>query len=266
MARARSLSYGGGTDFALGSPEDLDLATMDVVLVRQDPPVDMAWLTTTWLLDLLPATQIINAPRAIRDTPEKLVALTLPHLAPPTLVSGDPACLSAFRARHGDVVVKPLYDKAGAGFFFLDRDDPNFDVVVESWVPAQGAPVIIQRYQPEAREGSIRVMVVDGVAVGAMRSVPRAGVRRGNMDRSERVEATTLSDAQKRCVDGVCALLLERGVVFAAIDLVGPWLLEVNVTSPGGAVYFDRVFPEPFAPRVWDVIERRGVEERGLAR
>jgi len=240
-ARARALSYQGAA-FALAPAEDLDLGVMDVVLLRQDPPVDMAWLTTTWLLDLLPRhTLVVNAPRAVRDTPEKLVALAFPDLAPPTIVSADPAQLRAFRALHGDVVIKPLHDKAGAGIFFLDRDDPNFDVVVESWVPLQGCPVLMQRYQPEAREGSVRVMVVGGRVVGALRSLPTPGERRGNMDRAAQVEAWTLTPAQAACVDRVCQLLDARGVLFAGVDLVGPWLLEVNVTSPGGGGYYDRV-------------------------
>jgi glutathione synthase len=154
-------------------------------------------------------------------------------------------------------VLKPLFDKAGAGIFFLDRDDPNFDVVVESWVPAQGAPVVVQRYEPAARDGSVRVIVVDGEALPALRSVPSEGQRRGNMDRSTRVEAYTLDAAQARCVATVATALRERGIVLAAVDLVGDRLLEVNVTSPGGGVYFDRVYPEPLAPRVWRAIEAR---------
>lgn len=262
VSRARSLRY-EGMAFHLGDPSDLDLAEMDVVLLRQDPPLDMAWLTTTWLLDLLPSTtRVINSPRSIRETPEKLLPLALPHLSPPSLVSANPACIRDFRAIHGDIVIKPLFDKAGAGIFFLDRDDPNFDVVVESWVPALGEPVLVQRYQPEAQDGSVRVMVVEGVPIGSLRSVPREGVRRGNMDRSARVEATTLSGAQADCVAQVCRLLLARGVVFAGIDLVGPWLLEVNVTSPGGAIYYDRVYAEPFAPKLWEVLER-GISQTG---
>jgi glutathione synthase len=199
---------------------------------------------------------VVNAPRAVRDTPEKLVPLELPDLTPPTLVTADPERIRGFRALHGDLVLKPLFDKAGAGIFFVDRDDPNFDVLVESWVPAQHTPVIVQRYQPEAREGSVRVLVVDGVPCAALRGVPHPARRRGNLDRSARVEAANLTDEQTACVARVAELLTRRGIVLAGVDLVGPWLLEVNVTSPGGVVYHDRVYGEPLSPRIWDAMER----------
>lgn len=257
-AHGRPITYDEGTPgWALGPSEDLDLGEMDIVLTRQDAPIDMAWITTTWLLELLPPTTlVVNPPRGLRDTQDKLMPLALPGCAPPTMITADPSLIRAFRAQHGDLVIKPLYDQAGAGIFFLDRDDPNFDVVLESWIPAQGLPVVVQRYQPEAREGSIRVLVVDGVPCGAMRSVPRPGIRRGNMDRAARVEAIALTDAQSSCIERVCVLLAQRGIVLAAIDFVGPWLLEVNVGSPGGGIYFDRLHEDPLAPRVWSAIER----------
>lgn len=255
-AYGRSITY-DETGFTQGAREDLDLGMIDVLLTRQDAPVDMAWMTTTWLLDLLPkSTLIVNPPRALRDTQDKLIPLALPSFAPPTTITSDPAIIRAFRETHGDLVLKPLYEQAGAGIFFLDRDDPNFDVVLESWLPSHKLPVVVQRYQPEAKDGTIRVIAVDGVPCGAMRSVPRAGIRRGNMDRAERVESVVLTAAQSSCVDQVCALLAQRGIVLAAIDLVGDWLLEVNVGSPGGGIYFDRLNEPPLAPRVWDAIER----------
>ncbi len=150
-ARARRLRYlsdrPSDPRFELGDVEDLDLAKMDVVLLRQDPPVDLAWLSTTWMLEHLPpTTRVLNPPGAVRDTSEKLVVLTWPHLAPPTLVTADPARIRAFRAHHGDLVIKPLFGKAGQGVFIFDRDDRNFDVVVDDWVRAQGCPVMVQRY------------------------------------------------------------------------------------------------------------------------
>ncbi len=257
-ARAQTITYGdGASGWTMGASEDLDLGEVDIVLTRQDAPVNMAWITTTWLLDLLPPTTlVVNPPRALRDTPDKLMPLALPDLVPPTMITADPSQIRAFRALHGDLVLKPLFEQAGKGIFFLDRDDPNFDVVLESWLPAQGAPVVVQRYQPEAREGCIRVLVVDGEPCAAMRSVPRPGVRRVNMDRAARVEAVTLTEAQSSCAARVCALLAQRGIVLAAVDLVGDWLLEVNVGSPGGGAYFDRIYEDRLAPRVWNAIER----------
>lgn len=259
MAWARRIHYAvDSLGWSLDRGEDLDLSTMDVVLTRNDPPVDMAWLSATWLLDLLPATTLVlNPPHALRDVQDKLVPLALSHRSPPTLITADPARIAIFRAVHGDIVVKPLYEAAGVGIFFFDREDPNFDVVMESWLPAQRAPVVVQRYQPEAREGTVRIIVVDGQPCSAMRSVPLDGVRRTSMDRSSRVEPVSLTAEQEACVAEVSALLVARGVLLAAIDLVGPWLLEVNVTSPGGGIYFDRLFDDALAPRVWDAIERR---------
>jgi glutathione synthase len=264
-ARVRPIAYAdGGQTWTVGAPGRVDLGDMDVVLVRQDPPVDMAWMTTTWILDLLPPTTLVlNPPTAIRDTPEKLVPLEFPDLTPPTLVTADPRSIRAFRELHGDLVLKPLFDKAGAGMFFLDRDDPNFDVVLESWVPAQRAPVVVQRYQPEARDGSIRVLVVDGETCAALRGVPHVRKRRGNLDRSASVEVAVLTEAQRACVGRVSALLAHRGIVLAGIDLVGPWLLEVNVTSPGGVIYHDRLYSQPLSPRIWDAIERSWRARRG---
>jgi glutathione synthase len=251
VAEARRIHYGDG--WRCGPSTCIDLAEADVVLIRQDPPVDMAWLTTTWLLDLLPRrTLVLNPPGAIRDTPEKLVPLQVPDLVPPTLVTADRERIRRFRDEHGDVVLKPLFDKSGAGLFFLDRDDPNFDVVVEGVV----APVAVQRYQPEAREGSVRVLVVAGRVVSALRGVPGPRSRRGNLDRSARVEACALTDVQAALVARVSALLARRGILLAGIDLVGPWLLEVNVTSPGGFVWHDRLGGEPIAPAFWSAVER----------
>jgi len=252
VAEARRIRYGEG--WACGPATCIDLAEADVVLIRQDPPVDMAWLTTTWLLDLLPRrTLVLNPPAAIRDTPEKLVPLQFPDLTPPTLVTADRERIRRFRDEHGDVVLKPLFDKAGAGLYFLDRDDPNFDVVLEG----VAAPVAIQRYQPEARDGSVRVLVVAGEVVSALRGVPGPRTRRGNLDRSARVEAHTLTDVQAAIVARVSDLLVRRGIILAGIDLVGPWLLEVNITSPGGFVYHDRLGGDPIGPVFWSAVERQ---------
>jgi glutathione synthase len=229
-----------------------------VVLVRHDPPVDAAWLASTWVLDHLPArVTVANPPRALRETPEKLAILGFPDLAPPTLVTRDPLAIRAFRVRHGDLVVKPLFGKAGEGVWFLDRGDPNFNVLVETMTSQPGSPWMVQRYQPEAAEGALRVMMVDGRAVAALRGVPRPGDRRGNLDRAAVVEPVELDAEQARTVARVGEMLRARGIVLAGIDLVRRWLLEVNVTSPGGAVYMDRAGTAPLATAVWEVLEER---------
>lgn len=263
IARARSLRY-HGAEMDLGPPEDLDLSTVDVVLVRHDPPADLAWLLPTWLLERLPPRVVVaNPPRALRDTPDKLVLLELPDLAPPTLVTAEAARIRAFCEVHGEVVIKPLFDKAQAGVVMVARAQPDLEAVIARQLSA-GLSVMAQRWQPEGELGVVRVMIVDGEVCGALRALPREGDRCVGLDRSRAVVAHVLDADQRATISAVAALLAARGIVFAGADLVGRWLIEVNVTSAGGEVYYDRVQAEPLAPRVWDALERRAATARGV--
>lgn len=254
IARARRLRYGDGHDAISGPAQELDLGAVDVVLVRHDPPCDLTWLVPLWLLDRLPARVVVaNPPRALFTTLDKLLLLDLPEVAPPTLVTRDPVRIREFRAAYGDIVVKPLFDKACAGVVVLRRGEPA-DAIAQA-LPAHGPPVMLQRWQPEGADGLVRVMVVGGEVCGALRAVPREGDLLVGLDRSQEVVAHTLDDAQRMTVERTTALLASRGIVFAGLDLVGPWLIEANVTSPGGEIYYDRVWDAPLAPRVWNALE-----------
>ncbi len=254
-ARASTISY-AGPDAATGPIEDVDLATMDVVLVRHDPPADLAWQCPLWILDHLPPHVVVaNSLAALRSLPDKLGILGFAEAIPPTLITADPATLREFRERHAAIVIKPLFDKGSAGVFVFAPDDHNFDVVLDSWLPRIGHPVMAQAWVPEASEGPVRVMVIAGRIVGALRAVPRSGHRRVSMDSAREVIAHSLDEAQLRTVTRVAAELGHRGVMMAGLDLVGDRLIELNLTSPGGEVYYDRVYPTPLAVSFWDAME-----------
>ena len=257
LAEARPIAY-EGTNPLSGPPAEVDLASMDVVLVRHDPPTDLAWLSPLWLLDQLPPRS--SSPtlrRCCARCPTSWGSSAFPGLIPPTLVTAEGAQLRAFRDRHSDIVLKPLFDKGGAGVFVFGRDDDNFDVVLDSWLPMLGHPVMAQAWVAAAQPGPVRVMVVDGRPLGALRSVPRPGQRRTGMDSSQAVVPHVLDPGQLHTVSQVAEELGRRGVLLAGLDLVGDRLIELNLTSPGGEVYYNCVYSEPLAPRVWEALEAR---------
>jgi glutathione synthase len=266
-ARVRPLTYGEipdtgappargvGLGIAIGAPEVIDLATMDVVLMRQDPPVDASYLAATYLLERLAGgkTLVVNDPRAVRDTAEKLSIVQFPELAPPTLVASDPARLAAFRERHGDVVVKQLFGKGGEGLYYVKRDDKNWNVIVEQIVAA-GVPVMVQKFFDLP---SKKVVVIDGVVRGALAIEPEPDDIRGNLDRGKRVTRADLDGEERAACERVARWLGERGLVFAVIDLLGPYVIETNVTSPGIVFYYNDLHATKLEVEIVDAIERR---------
>jgi glutathione synthase len=247
-----------GAHYAFGEPVLLDLATMGVVLMRQDPPFDMAYITATHILERLqPKTLVVNDPAAVRNAPEKLFVTLFRSLMPPTLITSDRAAIREFRAEHKDIILKPLYGNGGAGVFRVKADDENLGALLEMFTQFYREPVIVQRYVPEVRRGDKRIILVDGAFAGAINRVPAKGEARSNMHVGGKPEATTLSAREKTICEAIGKELKERGLVFAGIDVIGDYLTEINVTSPTGIWEVKRFGGADIAALVWDAIERR---------
>jgi glutathione synthase len=248
-----------GDHFTLGEPALTDLATMDVIHLRQDPPFDMGYITTTHLLERLhPKTLVVNDPAHVRNAPEKVFVTEFPDLMPPTLVSRDPAEIRSFRKEHGDIIIKPLYGNGGAGVFRLAGHDENLGALLEIFETAyRGEPYMIQRYLPEVRKGDKRVILVDGAAVGAINRVPAEGEARSNMHVGGRPEPVELTSRDRAICERIGPILKERGLIFVGIDVIGDYLTEINVTSPTGIREVKRFGGPDIAALVWDAIEAR---------
>jgi glutathione synthase len=247
-----------GDHFTLGAPERLDLAKTDVVLMRQDPPFDMAYITATHVLERLqPKTLVVNDPAHVRNAPEKLFVTEFKDLMPPTLITSDRAEIAAFRAEHQDIILKPLYGNGGAGVFRVKADDENLGALLEMFTVFYREPVIVQRYVPEVRQGDKRIILVDGEFAGAINRVPAKGEARSNMHVGGRPEATTLTAREK----GICAALApelkRRGLIFTGIDVIGNYLTEINVTSPTGIQEVKRFGGADIASMIWDAIGKK---------
>ncbi|MCL4188411.1 MAG: glutathione synthase [Rhodobacteraceae bacterium] len=247
-----------GDHFSLGPEAEVDLADWDVVWLRQDPPFDMAYITTTHLLELLhPRTLVVNDPFWVRNAPEKLLVLRFPGLTPPTLIARDLAAIRAFRATHGDVILKPLYGNGGAGVFRLDPNDGNLAALHELFTGFSREPLIVQKYLPEVAGGDKRVILVDGEAVGAINRVPAAGETRSNLHVGGRAEKAVLTDRDRAICAAIGPVLREKGLVFVGIDVIGDWLTEINVTSPTGIQELERFDGINVAARIWQAVEAR---------
>ena len=250
-----------GDHFALGAEAEVDRADFDVVWLRQDPPFDMGYITTTHLLDMIhPRTLVVNDPFWVRNSPEKLLVLQFPDLTPPTAIARDLATLRAFRDRHGDMILKPLYGNGGAGVFKLAGGDGNLAALFELFTSMSREPLIVQKYLPDVVKGDKRVILVDGEPVGAINRVPQAGETRSNMHVGGRAEKVALTDRDREICARIGPTLREKGLIFVGIDVIGDWLTEINVTSPTGIQELERFDGVNIAAQVWAAIERR----RGL--
>lgn len=250
-----------GNHFTLGDEAEVDLADMDVVWLRQDPPFDMGYITTTHLLDRIhPKTLVVNDPFWVRNYPEKLLVLDFPDLTPPTLIARDLAVIRDFKAEHGDVILKPLYGNGGAGVFRLDPNDRNLASLHELFTSISREPMIVQKYVPAVVKGDKRIILVDGEPVGAINRVPAAGETRSNMHVGGRPEPTQLTDRERDICAAIGPTLREKGQIFVGIDVIGDWLTEINVTSPTGIQELERFDGTNVAERIWQVIEAK----RGL--
>jgi glutathione synthase len=245
-----------GDHAELGDREVRLLREMDVVLMRQDPPFDMAYITATHFLETIhPATLVVNNPAEVRNAPEKLFVTSFPGLQPPTLITSDPLAVEDFRARHGDMVLKPLYGGGGSGVVRLRPDDPNLDALLELHAMIGREQVVAQKFVPAVSRGDKRVLLVDGEPVGAINRVPASGQVRSNLARGGRAEAVELTDRDREICRIIGPELKRRGLLFVGIDVIGDYLTEINVTSPTGAQQLKRFGGPDCAAVLWDRIE-----------
>lgn len=260
FARARRVTVqrvqGGHYTFGMITP--VDLATMDVVLMRQDPPFDMAYITATHLLEHIhPKTLVVNDPAAVRNAPEKLLVTHFPELMPPTMITWDLEAMRAFRQEHGDIIVKPLFGNGGAGVFRIKPDDENLASLLEMHFARSREPLMFQRYEPAVRQGDKRIILVDGEAMGAINRVPAAGEARSNMHVGGRPEKCEMTARDREICAVIGPTLRAQGMIFVGIDVIGDWLTEINVTSPTGLQEIARFDGVHLEQAIWDRIEAK---------
>ena len=260
IASAQSLTVQDvvGDHCKLGETSVVDLADVDVVLLRQDPPFDMAYITTTHFLDAIhPKTLVVNNPTEVRNAPEKLYVTTFEGVQPPTLITSDTEALYDFRARHGDIVLKPLYGGGGSGVARLLADDPNLDALLDLHRMIGREPVIAQKFIPAVTKGDKRILLVDGEPVGAINRVPAPGQIRSNLAVGGRADAVDLTARDLELCAIIGPQLRARGLLFVGVDVIGDYLTEINVTSPTGARALKRLSGIDAITALWDVIERK---------
>ncbi len=247
-----------GNPAELGPEREVDLAEFDVVWLRQDPPFDMHYITSTHLLDRLKGqTLVVNDPFWVRNYPEKLLVLDFPDLTPPTTIARDLQTIKAFKEKHGDIILKPLYGNGGAGVFRLDANDRNLTSLHELFTGFSREPLIVQKFLPDVSNGDKRVILVDGEPVGAINRVPAAGETRSNMHVGGRPEKIGLSERDLEICAAIGPLLKEKGQIFVGIDVIGDYLTEINVTSPTGIQELERFDGVNIAEKIWQAIEAK---------
>ena len=258
-ARARlvTLKAVKGDHATFGETTVLDLESeIDVVLMRQDPPFDMAYITATHFLDKVhPRVLVVNNPTEVRNAPEKLFVTGFPGVQPPTLITSDHEAIYDFRARHGDMVLKPLHGGGGSGVVRLKADDPNLDALLELHALIGRDQVIAQKFIPAVSKGDKRILLVDGEPVGAINRIPAKGQVRSNLARGGRAAAVDLTARDKELCAIIGPELKSRGLLFVGIDVIGDYLTEINVTSPTGAQQLKRFGGADAAAALWDRIE-----------
>lgn len=256
MARPVSVRDIEGDHATLGSEERIDLGDVDVVLLRQDPPFDMGYVTTTHLLERIhPETLVVNDPAHVRNAPEKIFVTDFPDLMPATLITRDKAEIEAFRAEFGDIVMKPLYGNGGAAVFKVGRIDPNFGSLYDLFATMFKEPWVVQRFLPKVTEGDKRIILVDGTVKGAINRVPAENDIRSNMVRGGAAKPTDLSRREMEICERIGPDLKARGLIFVGIDVIDGNLTEINVTSPTGLRAIKRLGGPDLAVDVWDAIE-----------
>lgn len=245
-----------GDHFTLGAPEMADLGGMDAVLLRQDPPFDMNYITTTHILERIhPQTLVVNDPAWVRNSPEKIFVTEFPDLMPETLITKDPAEVAAFRRAHGDIIIKPLYGNGGAGIFHLHEADRNLSSLLEMFGQMFREPYIVQRYLKDVRKGDKRIILIDGEPAGAINRVPADHDARSNMHAGGRAEKTVLTEREREICARIGPALKARGFILVGIDVIGDYMTEINVTSPTGVREVARFGGADIASLFWDVVE-----------
>ena len=257
-ARARPLEMRRkrGDHATLGQPELIDLAALDVVLMRQDPPFDMAYITATHLLEHIhPETLVVNDPVHVRNAPEKLFVAHFGPLMPPTLISSDRDEILDFRTEYKDIIVKPLFGNGGAGVFHVGPEDENLNALLEMFTELYREPIMVQRYLPEVRAGDKRIILINGRAAGAVNRVPPAGEARANLHAGARPQKAELDRRDLEICEAIGPVLKKRGLIFVGIDVIGGYLTEINVTSPTGLQEINRFNEVSLETGIWDAIE-----------
>lgn len=261
MAKVRpmTLRYEEGNHFDLGEAKWLDLeADMDVILMRQDPPFDMQYITATHLLERIhPKTLVVNDPAQVRNAPEKIFVTEFPDLMPPTLITSSHEQIQAFRAKHKDIIVKPLYGNGGAGVFHLKPEDENLNSLLELFETLYREPLIAQAYLKDVRKGDKRIILVDGEPVGAINRVPAEGEARSNMHVGGQAVQSQLTEREQEICARIGPALRERGMIFVGIDVIGDYMTEINVTSPTGLQEINRFDNTCLEALIWDAIEKK---------
>ena len=252
-----------GDHHTLGAAERMDLADVDIVLMRQDPPFDMAYITATHLLERIhPRTLVVNDPTSVRNAPEKLFVTLFPQLMPATLITRDKGEIEAFRDEFGEIVMKPLHGHGGAAVLRVTREDPNFGSLYDLFAATFREPWVVQRFLPQVSEGDKRIILVEGVAAGAVNRVPAPNDIRSNMVRGGAAKATDLTAREREICETIGPELKRRGLVFVGIDVIDGNLTEINVTSPTGLRAIKKLGGPDLAVAIWDAIEARASSSR----
>jgi len=247
-----------GDHFTLTDERRVRMDSFDVVLMRQDPPFDLNYITATHLLERIqPKTLVVNDPANVRNAPEKIFVTDFPDLMPPTLITRDLNEIKAFREEHNDIVIKPLYGHGGASVFRITRDDLNFGSLYDFFAQSFREPWVVQRFLPEVKDGDKRIILVDGVFAGAVNRVPSEGDLRSNMVRGGAAKVTDLTPREREICERLGPALRERGLLFTGIDVIGGNLTEINVTAPTGIRAVQRLGGPDIAALVWDAIEKK---------
>jgi len=247
-----------GDHVSLGDEKRVALTDFDVILLRQDPPFDLAYITTTHLLERVhPKTLVVNDPAHVRNAPEKVFVTEFPDLMPPTLLTRDLAEIKAFRAEHGDIVMKPLYGKGGEAVFRLQQEDLNFGSLYDLFSTTFREQWVVQKFLPAVKQGDKRIILVDGEFAGAVNRVPAADDLRSNMVRGGSPAETKLTKREEEICQRIGPALRERGLLFVGIDVIGDYLTEINVTSPTGIRAIKNLGGPDIAAMIWDKIEAK---------
>ena len=247
-----------GRHWTLGEEEMRSLEDLDVILMRQDPPFDMAYITATHLLEMVhPRTLVVNHPVSVRNAPEKLFVTHYADLMPPTLITSDLVEIRSFRKEHKDIIIKPLFGNGGAGVFHIKPGDENLNALLELFTDLYREPIIAQRYLPEVREGDKRIILVDGIAMGATNRVPPEGEARSNMHVGGKPEPTELTKRDLAICEAIGPALREQGLIFVGIDVIGGYMTEINVTSPTGIQEINRFNNVRLESDIWNAIEKK---------
>jgi glutathione synthase len=259
-ARARTLTLRRekGNHFTFGEPQIINLSETDVVLMRQDPPFDMGYITATHILDHIhPNTLVVNDPTSVRNAPEKLFANLFPNLMPPTLITSDVESIKDFKNEYENIIIKPLYGNGGAGVFHLPPDDDNLNALLEIFAERSKEPIMVQTFISDVRKGDKRIILIDGKPAGAVNRVPPAGDVRANMHTGGTPFKTTLTKREIEICEIIGPELKSRGLIFTGIDVIGGYLTEINVTSPTGLQEINLFNNVKLERQLWDVIEAK---------